>query len=296
MTSDPAPLSLRHIIPKHYLRGFADGPAHSHLWVYNKGQAYSTGNVLNRRNPFRQAIKTAGAERGAYSLVTLTGDRLDVDEIITKQEVWGVQVLQKLRARQPISVQDKVAFSLYLDLMRGRVPARDLNALQFVRRAMETFDWDLLARRAAAEGRFDLAQRFDPRVPENVAAVERELLLRGASERSEMIVKQIAMMRWLFFQAAGEEFFPTTDNPAFHPPGLGLAKEHGFMLMPIDSKLLLFVSNTAGLDRQYVTVAPSQYTLFRNVILAGATARAYACRNEPEVLEMLNNPRLLPPG
>jgi len=288
-----SPGPIQHVVPKHYLKGFADSPERTHVWVYNKGQAYSTGNEINkRRNPFRQAIRSAGAAPGVYRLVTLAGDHVDEDPTITKQEGWGVEVLQKLRAQAPISVQDKVRFSLYIDLMRDRVPARAIHALPFVREAMKNYGWDLLQRKAAEEGRFALARKFDPRLPESVAALEQELLLRGVTQRSHVIVKQIARMRWLFFTVDGDRFFPTMDNPAFFPPGLGLAKDNGFMMMPIDSRMVLLACNVPGDDRQYIPATPAQYTLFRNVILAGATEKAYASRNDPDILDMLNSPRL----
>lgn len=296
MPSEPSPAPLQHIIPRHYLKGFADSSAPTRIWVYSKGQAYSTGNELNpRRNPFRQAIKSAAAARGAYSLITLTGDNIDADPAITKQEAWGVRVLKKLRARGPISVEDKFYFSLYIDLMRDRTPARTAHALPFVRKAIrENFDWELLQKKAADEGRFDLARKFDPRVPENVAAMEQELLLRGVVQRSERIVKQIAMMRWLFFTVDGDRFFPTTDNPAFWP-GLGLSNDNGFILMPIDSQMVLFICNQPGDDRQYIQATTEQYRLWRNVTLAGATDKAYACRNHPDILATLDKAQLPPP-
>lgn len=288
--ASPAP--MQHIIPRHYLEGFVS-PERTYLWVYNKGQVYSTGNEINRRNPFRQEIKSAGAAPGAYRLVTLAGDHLDADPTITKQEHWGVDVLHKLRARSPISVEDKIRFSLYIDLMRDRGAARMAHALPFVREAMKSYNWGLLRRKAAEEGRFGLARKFNPDVPENVTAIEQEQLLRGITLRSRMIVEQIAKMQWLFFTVDGDRFFPTSDNPAFFPPGLGLAKDNGFMMMPIDSRMVLLVCNLpAAEDRQYLPATPAQYDLFRNVILAGATEKAYACRNEPDLLDMLNTPRL----
>jgi hypothetical protein len=288
----PSPAPVQHIIPKHYLKGFADSPERTHVWVYNKGLPYSTGNEINRRNPFRQAIKSAGAAPGIYRLVTLTGEQLDEDPTITKQEAWGVEVLRKLRARAPISAEDKVHFSFYIDLMRARVPAGMTHALPFVKKAMMNFNWKLLRRLAAEEGRFGLARKFDPDVPEYVAAIEQDQLLRGVTVRSPGIVKQLAGMTWLFFTVDGDRFFPTTDNPAFFPPGLGLAMANGFIIMPIDSQMVLLVCNLSAADRQYVPASPEQYSLFRNLILAGATEKAYACRNEPEILDMLNNPRL----
>jgi hypothetical protein len=291
---DTPPGPRQHFIPRHYLKGFADSPERTHVWVYNKGQPYSAGNEINPQpNPFRKAIKKVAVARSTYQRITLAGESLDADPAITKQEKSGVEVFQKLRARTPISVEDKIRFSLYIDLMRARVPAGKTHALPFVKKAMQNFNWDLLRRLAAEEGRFGLARKFDPDVPENVIAVLEEQLLRGVTQRSPEIVKQIAGMRWLFYTIEDDCFFPTTDNPAFFPPGLGLAKENGFMIMPIDSQMVLLVCNLPEEDRQYLPVATEQrYTVFRNLILAGATEKAYACRNDPDILDMLKNPRL----
>ena len=294
MSSEAAPAPNQHIIPRHYLKGFADSLERTHVWVYNKGQGYCAGSGMDqRRNPFKQAIRSAGAARGAYRHVSLAGDQVDVDPIITNQEGLGVKVLQKLRERVTIGLEDKVRFSLYIDLMRERVPAWAKHARQSVRTAMmKSFDWDMLQRKAAQEGRFGLARKLDRRLPESAAAVEQEMLLRGMTQRSQMIVKQIAVMKWLLFTVDGDRFFPTTDNPAFFPPGLGLTKHNGFIMMPIDSEMVLLVCNLPADDRQFVPATPEQYTLLRTLILAGATEKAYACRNEPEILATLNSPRL----
>jgi hypothetical protein len=270
--------------------------------LINRGSSVrgaADGNEVNkRRNPLRQAIRSAGARHGAYRLVALTGEQLDADPAITQQETLGVEVLRKLRDRESISVDDKTHFSNYIDLMRARVAAGRNHALPFVMRAIQSsFDLDRLLRKAAEEGRFDLARKFDSRFPQNIDALACELHLRGVAARSQAIARHISMMRWLFYTIDGDDrFFPTTDNPAFFPPGLGLKQDNGFVVMPIDTKMILFVSSLTVDDRQYVPATPEQYTLWRNVILAGATEKAFACRNDPAILGMLDNPQLPPPG
>jgi hypothetical protein len=295
--SDPSTGPNQHEIPRHYLRGFADSPGRTHIWVYTKGQPYSIGNEVNkRRNPLRQAIRSAGARHGTYRLVGVTGEQLDADRVITKQETFGIEVLRKLRDREPISVDDKIRFSIYIDLTRARVAAGRKHALPFVMKAIQSsFDLDRLLRKAAEEGRFALARKFDSRFPQNLDAIARELHLRGMVVRSQAIARQLAMMRWIFYTVDGDRFFPTTDNPAFFPPGLGLKQDNGFTVMPIDTQMILVVSNLMVDDRQYVPATPEQYTLWRNVILAGATERAFACRNDPAILGMLDSPQLPPP-
>jgi len=261
--------------------------------VYNKGQSYSKGSRRNPQNPFLQAIKSAGAERGYYSTTTLTGERIldGYDKKITEQETLGLAVLEQLRSRKPISLEEKIVFSIYIDLMMDRVPSRAIHAAQFVERAMQEYPWDLLARKAAEEGRFDLAQKLDPSRPENVAALKRQLLLEGVVRRSQTIVKKVASMTWQFYFVGGRCVFPTTDNPAFHPLALGLNKNEGFIMMPIDSQLTLLISNMAAPDRAYLPATTKQYHLFRNTILSGATSRAYACRKDRSILARLNKPR-----
>jgi hypothetical protein len=283
----------QHFVPQHYLRGFADSKQKTHVWVYNKGQAYSEGNGGTRVNPFRQGIKKAGAEPGFYSVTTIEGEEIPdrYEKAIARQEERGVEVLKKLRNRKPISTTEKVVFSIYIDLMMARVPARAVRTQQSISRAMEDYPWNLLATKAADEGRFGLARKFDPNRSESVAAIERELLLERVLRRSEAIVKKIASMSWLFFLVAGDCLFPTTDNPAFRPLDLGLERDNGFIVMPIDSKMTLLISNVAAPDRACVPATSAQYNLLRDTILSGAMEHAYACVKDGAILEGLSNPR-----
>ncbi len=289
---------LQHTTPRQYLRGFAIPSEPSRIWVYTKGQAYSTGSSNARRNPFRQAIRSAAAARGAYQLVTLTGDQFDADPAITKEELFGVEILQKLRAREPISLDDKTRFSRYVDLMRARTSAGTAHALPFILQAMtSTFNWDRLRRKADEEGRSELSRKLDPNNPESVNALAREMQLRGLTTQNHGIVEQLALMRWIFYTVDGDCFFPTTDNPAFFPPnGPGLATRDGAVLMPIDSQMVLLVCNEPGADRQYVPVTTGQYALFRHWILSGATEKVYASRSARDLLETLNSMALPRPA
>jgi hypothetical protein len=296
MRSDPEQSPTRHVIPQHYLKAFRDPTKPRHVWVYTKGRPYSTGNEVHRRNPFCQAIKRAAASRDVYKLITLTGEFLDVDPIISKQETLGLHVLRKLWAREPITLEDKAWFGVYIDLMHDRVPARDNMARPHVRKAMDAMPIEMLARKAAEEGRFDLARRLDRRLRESMELIEKELLLKGLVVRSAAIVKQIVMMRWTFFTADGDRFFPTTDNPAFFSPNPGLKNEHGFVLMPIDSQMILFISNGPWSDPQYAPITEENYNMFRNVILSSATEKAYACRHDPEILAIMEKPQLPSPA
>jgi len=280
----------QHFVPQHYLKGFADSCERTHLWVYNKGWPYSKGTKSNRRNPFRQAIRSAGARRDIYSLTTIDGRRVQdaYEKTIARQEEIGLPILRKLRARESLSLADKVAFSVYIDLMMDRVPAMAVNAAPFIRSAMKEYSWDLLRRKSAEEGLFSVARRFDPDLTESVEAVERQLLLEGIVQRSPTIVKQLASMTWQLFLAGGDRVFPTTDNPAFRPKQLGLGKENGFLVMPIDSRLALLISNVVTPDCSYTPATTKQFNLLVGVVLSGATAQAYACRSERSILRRLS--------
>jgi hypothetical protein len=289
-------LPNRHVVPQHYLKGFADPTALGRIWVYTKGQPYSTGNEINtRRNPVLRPIRKVSAVPGGYAMKTITGDPFDADPEISRQEQIGVDVLQNLRARANITLEEKTRFSYYIDLMRRRVSARDKMVLPHVKKARAGMDLDLLARKAAEEGRFDLARRFDPKSGEYMDMIEKELLLRGIVEPRYAIIEKVAMMRWTFFTVEGDRFFPTTDNPAFFSPQ-GLNNKYGFVLMPIDSQMILFISNGPWSEPQYAPITDENYNMFRNAILSSVTEKAYACRNDPEILAIMEKPQLPPPA
>src|SRR5262245_5662581 len=151
-----------HFVPRHYLKGFTDSTHGTSVWVYRKGQSYTHGGRGRPRNPTLTAVKSAGAVKDYYAMETVEGQRIyeAYEDRIGRQEEIGIPILRKMRRREALTLSDKVAFSFYIDLMMDRVPDRAKRAAPLIKKALSAFPYEMLARKAADEGRFALARRF----------------------------------------------------------------------------------------------------------------------------------------
>lgn len=285
------PKTDHHFLPKLYLRGFSEQSAGSHVWVYTRGRPFIPGPKQSvKYNPYRQAIKSAGARKDQYALTTLKGkvDHEHYENILAEQEELAKPALMRIRACQPITQEDKSLFAFYVELLMRRVPKySERVAMPLLKQTMKDYPWDLLARKAAEEGRFTEALKFSRDKAETQKLLERETLLNSIVSRSRAIIQQIATMSWRLYCIDNDRFFPTTDNPVLFPLNGGIARLQGFVLFPISSQILLFALNLKEQDQLYVPPSPDQYEVFRRVILQSTAEHAYAHCADQGVVDML---------
>lgn len=273
------PKRNHHYNPKHYLRGFTESEGSKFLWVYRRAMPFDQGRNQGR-NPRRSSITKVGVARDFYAVPNFEDGSVDYEQYenrLQRQELIGVEALRALRAKQPVDLKMKVALSFYLDLMLKRVPPRFQHAAPMVATALSDFPWDLLARKAADDGRFDLAIRLtrDRRAVQQI--LERRILLESMARRSTTIITALASMTWTLFIAPRRWIVLTTDNPVFFPRDIGLTKTgRSFLVFPVSSELLLFASWAQGQDGAYVKASPTQIVHLNRLTLRGADQIVYS--------------------
>jgi len=128
------PKLRHHVLPRLYLKGFTERNSDKFLWVYERGRIYlpasgkHPGSGKGKFNPYKDSITSAGAERGAYYACKNDSGVTDYEtyeNILEKLEKPADPVLRKIRARQPLTTEDKRIFTSYILLMHRRGPQRN---------------------------------------------------------------------------------------------------------------------------------------------------------------------------
>ena len=292
MDRQHGPKRNHHILPRSYLKGFADVAKPSHVWVYRRGEDFNPGKHHLVHNPSLWAIKSAAVIRDYYALDDLEG-RVEYEKyenILEQHEALGNRILPFVRSKAPLTLESKVWLSTYIEMMVRRVPNRTKYADHLVESALLRFPRDLLARKAAEEGQFAQALKFTRDWDATRSLLKRQLLLEGVVRRSKAIAEAIARMTWQFFLTSAPRFFITTDNPAFFPRELGLQRANSFLTFPISSRVSLFASHVQVPDCAYVRATTAQVNLLNRVTLSGAGEWAFACLARRSVINTWAKP------
>jgi hypothetical protein len=237
-------------------------------------------------------------KRDFYAFETLSGEMAydRVESELKAQEDRALGVLRAIRLQKPINADAKKRFSAYIRMMLMRVPRRERSAEPAFEKALDSFPWDDLARRAADEGRFREARLLTLDRNQARPRLRRELMLRalvepGAQIEVAPVDKTIGTMTWHFFVAPPDRFFVTTDNPVFFSAlPLGLRHAKSWLVFPISNRVALFARLLHPADRVYADATPAQVDFLNRLILWGADELAYACQPERWVVEAWDNP------
>jgi hypothetical protein len=283
------PKRNHHVVPAFYLKGFGVEPDYKHVWEYCRKLPYKAGKRRGFHNPCLLSIKRkAGVIRDYYSYETLAdGEKHEeLENILEQQEQIGQEALRQIRAGAPIDMQGKVELSFYIEMMLMRVPSRMKEAAPLMDEAMGAWQWDLLARMAADEGRFAEALQLTRNRETARAKIKRELLRKGMTLRSSMIVGTIAKMAWAFLKVTDNQFFIATDNPAVFDRALGLGRENSWLVFPVSSRVALVARHSATPDISYLYASEDQVKQVNQQMLRSAEEHVYACKDEAWILEM----------
>jgi len=278
------PKRRHHFLPRYYLNGFSEKAAGHFIWEYRRGLPFHPGHVREKHNPCKVGTRRqAGVVENFYAFKDIEGEvRLeDVENALEKLEKPIVEVMDKVRCQRRLDVQEKSTLAEYVFLIRQRVHSRAKRASDLMERAMAGFNWDLLQRKAAEEGRFDLARRLAFDRGSMVEDMRRELLVRGTLFRLTNVIAALAAMTWQFVVTDRDRIFVTSDDPVFFPEDLGLNKERSFLLFPVSSHVALVASWIQGDDLAFYHAPEDLIASINGVTLQRAQTYAYGARSEP---------------
>jgi hypothetical protein len=262
-----------HYVPQKYLRGFS-GADPDKVWVYDKKEGRF----------FEAAISKIAQERAFYE------DDVEV-ELNVAVESPANPVIDKLRRREAIEVEERARLALYIAVMLMRVPNRRLKALErypgvvdgTVKRTMEEIqhiggttdiDPEIVGRRLreVEEAREKLQQQPPQVVLDQIRS----------PWPSENVVNAIYAMYWRYLTAPkGTLAFLTTDNPAFFFGSYGVGREESEISFPISSSICLLGNWQPGRDAELFLEAKTAAVKEMNRRNA-STATRFLFYQEPE--------------
>ncbi len=272
-----------HYVPQQYLRGFEIAEATGLIWAYDKVEKQL------RKVP----IRAAAQEAGYYDPDT---------ERRLNEEVEGPAqgAFNKLRLRQQLTAQDRLALSAYVAVMTKRVPAHRRRALGMAPSVVEqvlnefharieewaqspTADQALVAQRRIEMVR--ARERLTAETPEEVLGEVR------SPWPNNTIVEAINAMNWRLLEAPPDNPFLTSDNPAFYFSSDGLAQPTSELTFPLFHDLAL-LGSWQGPQHGLAMLFPRP-ALVREVNrrVASSAERFVFCSKDKDWLATLSNKR-----
>lgn len=286
------PKKQQHILPRLYLRGFADQSKPSFVWVYTKGKEFTPGRVAGKHSPALTPISKAAVVPYAYGYLRRDGtfDSDTFENELEKLEKPADLILNKLRSRIMIDAAEKEIFAAYVHLMHKRVPKNEAEEAEVAKRWAEVLKGSsAVASLRSSEFQAGLTEARRTQVQDLLADYEagpqKEVLLKVMVRESPSVLGYLRKMRWRFLIATGPSRFITGDRPVF-TSSLGLIKLAAELTFPISSDVSLHASWQPG-PEGFITV-PEGYTRQLNHRTVNNAKKAYHAQSEERVTTILN--------
>ena len=293
------PKRNHHVLPKLYLKGFVTKKDEPYIWVYQRNQSYNPGgNRYNHRdktekNPYLDTISNAGAELDFFADPQKDGsvDFETFENILESLEKPANTIFQKLRAHQPITVEEKCIFSRYIILMQTRVwagreqikeslpktiadsaPSKD-----FFQKTNFTDTPELRAKWKEKSEELGGEPAHHIKMHNRIAAIAPD----------SFRVKALQQMTWTFYVAPDNRAFFTGDNPVFIPKNNGLGKNNSELSFPISTDVALIASWDRS-RKEGFEEAKSQIVKEINHRTVSRASKIYFSQNYDWVVTMLD--------
>jgi hypothetical protein len=236
------PPKKHHVVPRYYLRGFTDPADPELIYVFRQGE-----------QPFRTGVKGVAFINDFYSYSDDAGNKHSIERnLADKIEGPTNEVLAKLRALQPITLQEKAILARYISVMLTRVTKHRKRAETWIPQAVEKFRAQLpdvmealMANSShSAERREQLLAEVQSHLDQFKVEPPSHVKVGLVSDKYAPV---FADMKWVFFTAPTQQGFLTGDNPVFFFEGIGLVGSDGFSDMvevtfPISTQLALWAT------------------------------------------------------
>ena len=271
-----------HYVPQKYLRGFAEPGNDEAIWMYDK-------QLRKFTNP---GIKSVAQEAGFY------GEEVEqhLSELIEKP---ANRVLDKIRSKGNINEIERLHLSTYIATMMKRVPKRRTKALAMAPVAMEktinevrqqvqqwasTTENKSLAERRLNEIK-EIEESLRSRLPEPIV---NQIRLPWATQQ---MIDLICAMTWRIVSAK-EDYFITSDNPAYFFEAYGIGTQKSEITFPISRDLALFTSWQGTPNSMvYLEARPILVREANKRLISGAERFVFSHRQEDWIAKLSNNPK-----
>jgi hypothetical protein len=235
----------KHWVPQELLRGFSPPDRPGHVWMFDRQTGQWSCPVISK----------AAQQKDYYSPEAETW-------ITTVIEGPGHRALNRIRAGEELSADERAALALYMAAMHGRVPKTHQRQLE---NAPELLDETVGRLRA------DLIEVFaesDPVLLDRQLAELERVRTEYHRELPTDLVQDIrtprpsieqvtilASMTWRVLTAPPGMFFVTSDDPLFFFPSYGIGNPESETTFPVSSTVAI-VGSHQGPEGATIAITP----------------------------------------
>lgn len=237
----------KHYIPQFLLRGFT-----------HEGALYAFDKLKNQW--FRSQPKSVANERDLWP---------DEVETFITEEVEGParDTIERVRNKEPLSPQDRVALARYIAFLWKRVPAGRERFLSNIPEVAEAVRRDLIPKLASQEQRIKANAYIDKNIANPPA------LLWHDSMRAEFrrdVEGTIARMSWEILHTR-EPSYLASDHPVFFFASDGIGRPSSELTIPFSSRAALVCRHATADTKLHVNAEPFQVREVNRRTLSNAT-------------------------
>ena len=245
----------QHYLPQFYLSGFTSPVAQGQLHVFRNGHEYWT----------RCGTKNVASKEFLHSFRDAEGNfNHSLETMFSELESHFSPVLKKVLEKQPLTMDERMMFSVFVLVMQMRVPAQvehwnkqfskiSQMILHVIHAGLVRYPeaFDELKRQMHETGATNFGkirpEDWDPSRVQVTANPHATMmaLMQGAVE----IAEELFRMGWVFLVSEAPDYFITSDNPVcMHDPtntsrfyGTGFRHENVEITMPLSRAVALVV-------------------------------------------------------
>jgi hypothetical protein len=267
-----------HYLPQYYLRGFCSNSS-GDIWVYDKSESRA----------FSANVKRIANICGFYTE--------DIEEYLREViESPANRVLDKIRSRECLDSNDKVALSRYIAVMLKRVPegksrlkdrapriAADLEEALH-RKLDEIAEKDPSKKDFTQKRKAEIDEILSKFSQEPPAEIWHKTI---PAETTPRIVEAVATMTWRFYTFDEKPAFLTCDNPVFFFRHWGIGRPESELSFPISSDIMLWATRREDLPEEY---SPANMAIVKEMsrrMATNTTRYVFHAREENWILPFL---------
>lgn len=273
----------KHYLPQYYLKGFASMPDSPLIWAYEKGS--------QRR--FCTTVTQVANENRYWS---------DEVESWLANDIEGPanSVLQKIKHRQTLTLDDKAVFSIYIITMLRRVPQGKKRAERWLNDKKNT---DPIFHQLR-----DSLERQKNEHPESTEIIDKAIIQlqdaqRGQPDRLDTqsvwekslypiltarSILAVGTMSWGFLIDDRNSVFLTSDNPVFYFRDEGVGRYGAELSFPIDKHTVLWAARRSDWREDFVKATISLITEMNRRTVFSAGRYVYSATEENWITRLAN--------
>jgi hypothetical protein len=269
-----------HYVPKYYLLGFCQTSSSELIVRYEKGS----------RDVLKTTVNNVAQETGFYSP--------EIEDFLASNvEGPANVVLDKIRACEAITDDDRFTLCVYMVAMLKRVPESRISvqkrgpaiALELAVQIDRDFEQLLRShpdRTDIIMRKWEEAKRLNVQFGENVPkGVWLQTVLPQTAPR---LVRVLHSMRWRFLVCEPSSGFLTSDNPVFYHREIGVGRLHSELTFPISHCVTLWATHRKEIQEKFARASAAKISEINHRTVRSATQYVFFSREEDWVKSLVN--------